>query len=202
MTSIPKTVLIYITWLGIAILTYPLAIAIPIAIHMELNQIPLTVDNIYPFTLMYGYGARTVLYLGLYTLLLGIGQQVFLRYYLSIRIRYWAVGTFLGGTITMLILHTGQTPFGNSFNLLPWFFAFSGVQAILLFRYTSWSWLWVVAHLSIASMFPMTASNSPWALVGQWIISAGIGGLVTMIVLQIVVTKAREASVLNKRKIV
>lgn len=200
MTSIPKTVLIYITWLGIAILTYPLAIAIPIAIHMGLNQIPLSVDNIYPFTLMYGYGERTVLYLGLYTLLLGIGQQMFLRYYLSIRIRCWAFGTFLGGTITMLILHTGQTPFGNSFNLVPWFFAFSGVQAILLFRYTSWSWLWVVAHLSIAGMFPLTAGDTPWALVGQWIISAGIGGLVTMVVLQIVMIKAKEKAPDHKRK--
>ena len=200
MSHIPGTVLIYVTWLGIAVLVYPIALAIPILIYFLWNHIPLTIENIVPFTYFYGYGDRTVLYLSLYCALVGIVQQMFLRYFLSIHIRYWAIGTFLGGLVAMLILHTGQTPFSNSANLVPWFFGFSFVQTVLLFRYTSWSWLWVVAHLSIAGMFPLTVNNSLFDLVSQWTIKTGIGGIVTMVVLQIVVTKAREDPALKKRK--
>lgn len=200
MRPIPGTILIYIGWLAIALLIYPIAIGIPILIHMAANHITVTIDNIVPLTLMYGYGERTVLFMVLYSALLGIGQQVFLKYCLSIRIRYWALGTFLGGAISMLLLHTGQTPFGNSLNFVPWFFGFSIVQAILLYRYTSWSWLWVVAHLSIAGMFPLTMGGSVLELVLQWIIKAGIGGLVTMVILQIVMTRATAESTHPKRK--
>jgi len=200
MNHIPRTVLIYFAWLGIALLVYPIAIAIPILIHMVHNDIPLTIANIRPFFLLYGYGDRTVLYMVLYSALLGITQQAFLKYCLSIRIRHWALGTFLGSAISMLILHTGQTPFGNSLNFAPWFFGFSVVQAILLYRYTSWSWLWVLAHLSIAGMFPMIVSKSPLELVIQWVVKAGIGGLVTMVILHIVMTRATEESKYPKRK--
>ena len=117
-----KTILIYVCWLGLAILVYPLALAIPIAIHIIWNQIPITTTDIVSYTLLNGYGDRTVLYLSLYTALLGIGQQLLLKHLLSIRIRFWALGTFLGGTITMFILHTGQTPFGNMLNFAPWMF--------------------------------------------------------------------------------
>ena len=200
MNRVSRTFLIYIGWLAIALLIYPIAIAIPILIHMAIHHIVLTMDNIVPLTLMYGYGDRTVLFMVLYSALLGIGQQAFLKYFLSIRIRYWALGTFVGGAVAMLILHTGQTPFGNSLNFAPWFFGFSIVQAIFLYRYTSWSWLWVVAHLSIAGMFPLTMGGSLLELVMQWIIKAGIGGLVTMVILQIVMTKAAEETTHPKRK--
>jgi len=200
MKIIPKTFLIYVAWLLIALLFYPIALFVPILIHMGLNQIPLTIEEIRPLTLMYGYGERTVLYLTLYTALLGIGQQLFLRYILSIHVRYWALGTFLGGAVTMLILHTGQTPFGNSLNFVPWFFGFSAVQAILLFRYTSWSWLWVLAHLAIAGLFPLTVNMPIIELILQWIIKAGIGGIVTMVVLQVIVTKAQTETDRKKRK--
>ena len=198
--KIPKTVTIYFAWLAIAVLVYPIALAIPILTHMLWNHIPITVGNIVPYTYFYGYGDRTVLYLSLYCALVGVVQQLFLRYFLAIRIQYWAIGTFLGGFIAMLILRTEQTPFGNSANLAPWFFGFSAVQATLLFRYTSWSWLWVVAHVSIAGMFPLSTNNSLFDLISQWTIKTGIGGIVTMVVLQIVITKARENSSPKKRK--
>ena len=198
--TIPKPIRIYIAWMAIAILCYPIAVAVPILIHMLSNNMVLTVENIRPFIYLYGYDERTVLYLVAYTALLGITQQVFLRRFLSIHIRYWAIGTFLGSAVSMLILHTGQTPFADSLNLAPWFFGFSTVQAILLFRYTSWAWLWVVAHLAIAGLFPLTMNNSLFDLILQWVIKAGIGGVVTVLVLQIIITKAQEDSDRKKRK--
>lgn len=198
--SLPRPILIYLAWMGIAILCYPIAVAIPILIHMASYNLSLTLDNIRPLMYMYGYGEQTVLYLVMYSAFLGVAQQIFLQYFLAIRIRYWAIGTFLGSAGSMLILHTGQTPFGDSLNLAPWFFGFSAVQAILLFRYTSWSWLWIVAHLSIAGLFPLSISQSVIDLILQWVIKTGIGGVVTVLVLQLIVTKAHDESVRKKRK--
>jgi hypothetical protein len=198
--SIPKLIRIYIAWMAIAILCYPIAVAVPIIIHMITHNILITPENIRPFMYIYGYGERTVLYLVAYTALLGITQQLFLRYFLSIHIRYWAIGTFFGSALSIFILHTGQTPFGDSLNLAPWFFGFSAVQAILLFRYTSWAWLWIVAHLAIAGLFPLTMNNSLIDVILQWVIKAGIGGVVTVFVLQIIITKAQEEAPRKKRK--
>jgi len=200
MKMIPRTIRIYIAWMAIAILCYPIATAVPILIHMLSNNISITPEHIRPFTYLDGYGERTVLYLVAYTALLGITQQLFLRRFLSIDIRFWAIGTFLGSTVSMLILHTGQTPFADSLNLTPWFFGFSFVQAILLFRYTSWAWLWIVAHVAIAGLFPLSINNSIIDLILQWVIKAGIGGVVTVLVLRIIVTKAQEESARKKRK--
>ncbi len=198
--SIPRPILIYFAWMGIAILCYPIAVAIPILVHMASHNVSLTFDNIRPLMYLYGYDERTVLYLVMYSAVLGTAQQLFLRFFLSIHIRYWAIGTVLGSAISMLILHTGQTPFGDSLNLAPWFFGFSVVQAILLFRYTSWSWLWIVAHLSIAGLFPLSMSQSVIDLILQWVIKTSIGGVVTVLVLQLIVTKAQDESDRKKRK--
>lgn len=200
MKMIPRTIRIYIAWMAIAILCYPIAVAVPVLIHTLSNNIPLTVDNVRQLMLLYGYDERTVIYLIAYTALLGITQQLFLRRFLSIHIQYWAIGTFVGSAVSILILHTGQTPFAHSLNLMPWFFGFSFVQAILLFRYTSWAWLWIVAHVAIAGLFPLSINNSLFELIMQWVTKAGIGGVVTVLVLQIIITKAQEESDRKKRK--
>jgi len=192
MNTLPRTILIYLAWLAIAVLVYPLALAIPMLVHFVTQGIPITLDNIVPLTYLYGYDERTVLYFALYSGLLGIFQQIFLKRLLSIRTRWWALGTFVGGTMAMLILSTGQTPFGQSLNFAPFLFGFSVVQAGLLFRYTNWAWLWVVAHLAIAGMFPLTVNMPPLELALQWSIKAGIAGVVTMGILQVIVTRADQ----------
>lgn len=197
MKTLPRTMLIYVGWLAIAVLVYPIALAIPMGIHFITQNISASMDTIVPMTYLRAWDDRTFVYFMLYAGLLGVFQQVFLDRILSIRIRWWAVGTFFGGASVMCILRLlniadAQTPFTYALTFAPFLFGISILQAVLLSRFTSWAWLWVVAHLSISTMFPITVGSSALELVIQWGIKAGIAGIVTMGILQLIVTRAEQ----------
>lgn len=182
----------YLSWVGSAILVYPLAVAIPLTIHVFHNQIPITLNTIQPLAYWDSYSDKALVYMILFTVLLACTQMLLIKSVLKLPLDHWFRASFIGGLIGIFIIYRVDEPFVNSLGVAPWLFFWSAGQFLILRRHTTWAWLWIVGHLSIAGMFPVISNDSPLELLVKWGTAAGIAGGVTILIFRILLVKSLE----------
>lgn len=182
----------YLAWIGAAICIYPLAVAMALAVHVVHSQIPLTASAIQPLMYWDGYSDRALIYMVAFTFMLAFTQMLLIKYMLKLPLNHWFKASLMGGLIGIFVIYRIDTPFVTSLGVVPWLFFWSGAQFLILRRHTSWAWLWVVGHLSIASMFPVPNADYILRLMLNWATAAGIAGGVTILIFRILLVKSLE----------
>lgn len=207
MTSHIKTTRFWLAWIFASLLVYPMVIACFVALSMILSPIftaisptyygvsNIALDTMYLIVMSSGIG-------GIVGFCIGLLQQSVIKRYFHITFHRWQRATIIGGMIAApvmtIAMQSVNSVISNSYwelyetglahplttltaimPMVMYVTVMSAIQVVILRRYVSHAWLWIMANGIAGFMFSMLVSTSFEFGIGNWILAAIAQGAVT-----------------------
>jgi hypothetical protein len=208
MTSHIKTTRFWLAWIFASLLVYPLVAIFLIALTMVLSPIltavapsysyydsGATLETVYMIGFIVGIG-------GVVGFAVGLLQKTVIKRYFHFTVYSWQRTTAIGGMIAapvMALAIHGMTralsdnywqfyesgyysPLSSIIAVMPmviYVTVLSAIQVVILRRYVSHAWLWILANTTAGMMFSMLVNSAYEPHVGNWILAAIAQGAVT-----------------------